>query len=32
MSEIATQTLELVGREINATVGEARALINPKEL
>jgi chemosensory pili system protein ChpA (sensor histidine kinase/response regulator) len=27
MSEIATQTLELVGREINATVGEARAAV-----
>jgi len=27
MSEIATQTLELVGREINATLGEARASV-----
>ncbi len=27
MSEIATQTLELVGREINATLGEARAAV-----
>ena len=27
MSEIATQTLELVGREINATVNEARAAV-----
>ena len=28
MSEIASQTLELVGREINHTLGEARAAID----